>query len=692
MTTQNPPTHPPLRQRFWDFFGSMRLAIGLLSVLAIASAIGTLVKQNQPMIAYVNQFGAFWAQWFERLGLYDVYNQLWFLAILFFLLASTSVCLIRNTPKMLRDMRDFKNHTRTNSLRHLLEHDEWGSQASLADLTQHAADVLHEQGYQTRAKKSKAGTYISAKSGRFNRIGYVFTHLAIVVICLGGLIDSELSIRAQVALFGKVPQTYSNTPGNVPKNGVLSSGTLSYRGEKRLVEGETIGHAELTYDQDHYLLQELPFNITLNRFAIDFYSTGMPKRFASDVTVTDKATKETFTQIIEVNHPLRYKGVAVYQASFDDGGSAFDLDVFPLNGTVAQAEKTQATMYQPKTLSYGGKNYSLEWREFKTMDVKPFGDDANKNLNDAVQKALQTTGREKVFKNMGPVINFVLRDEQGQDVEFSNYMSPLTIDNFPVLVSGVRTDRNLDFVYSFIPADGEQSPRDFMRLRAALANSKMREQAVAQYMRGQTNLANFPAGAVQKSAQKTIDLFAQGGNALSDVLARAPEDQKKVIVEFTLSQLQATMWQLLQLARAAEGLPALESTEHNATFMQISIKRLSEAADYPAPFYVQLAGFKQVQASVLQMTRSPGQFWVYLGSLMLVLGTLAMMFIQERRVWLHILPTPDGHRLICAMHSSRRTLAYQGAWARLRNRLFDLTADKSSNNFPDNLSDKSSAP
>jgi cytochrome c biogenesis protein len=173
-----------------------------------------------------------------------------------------------------------------------------------------------------------------------------------VVICLGGLIDSELSIRAQVALFGKVPQTYSNTPGNVPKNGVLSSGTLSYRGEKRLVEGETIGHAELTYDQDHYLLQELPFNITLNRFAIDFYSTGMPKRFASDVTVTDKATKETFTQIIEVNHPLRYKGVAVYQASFDDGGSAFDLDVFPLNVTAVKTTVWNGANLKPWTSNH----------------------------------------------------------------------------------------------------------------------------------------------------------------------------------------------------------------------------------------------------------------------------------------------------------------------------------------------------
>ena len=154
------------KTRCWDFFGSMRLAISLLSVLAIASAIGTLVKQNEPMIAYIDQFGIFWAEWFRVLGLYNVYTQPWFLAILLFLLTSTSVCLIRNTPKMLRDMRDFKNHTRSNSLRHLPEYAEWRSAQPLAELTQHAANVFDEQGYTLRAKQNEAGTYLAAKRGK----------------------------------------------------------------------------------------------------------------------------------------------------------------------------------------------------------------------------------------------------------------------------------------------------------------------------------------------------------------------------------------------------------------------------------------------------------------------------------------------------------------------------------------------
>lgn len=45
-------------------------------------------------------------------------------------------------------------------------------------------------------------------------------------------------------------------------------------------------------------MQDLPFYVTLKQFHIDYYSNGMPKRFASDVVVTDKQSgKETSATI-----------------------------------------------------------------------------------------------------------------------------------------------------------------------------------------------------------------------------------------------------------------------------------------------------------------------------------------------------------------------------------------------------------
>src|SRR6476646_3032759 len=68
-----------------EVVSSMRFAISLLSLLAIASVIGTVLKQNEPLPNYVNQFGPFWFDVFGKLGLYSVYSAWWFLLILGFL-------------------------------------------------------------------------------------------------------------------------------------------------------------------------------------------------------------------------------------------------------------------------------------------------------------------------------------------------------------------------------------------------------------------------------------------------------------------------------------------------------------------------------------------------------------------------------------------------------------------------------
>ena len=106
-----------LGQRIFHFLGSMDLAITLLLALAIASIIGTVLQQNQPYTDYLIKFGPFWFDVFESAGLYDVYSALWFLAILTLLVISTSVCVIRHTPSMIKDMWNLRTHVQEKSLR-----------------------------------------------------------------------------------------------------------------------------------------------------------------------------------------------------------------------------------------------------------------------------------------------------------------------------------------------------------------------------------------------------------------------------------------------------------------------------------------------------------------------------------------------------------------------------------------------
>ena len=82
----------PRGQSVIELLSSMRFAISLLTIICIASVIGTVLKQNEPTNNYINQFGPFWAELFATLKLNSVYSAWWFLLILAFLVLSTSLC------------------------------------------------------------------------------------------------------------------------------------------------------------------------------------------------------------------------------------------------------------------------------------------------------------------------------------------------------------------------------------------------------------------------------------------------------------------------------------------------------------------------------------------------------------------------------------------------------------------------
>ena len=69
-----------------------------------------------------------------------------------------------------------------------------------------------------------------------------------------------------------------------------------------MAEGTQSGTAILN-QSDGILLQDLPFSIELKKFIVEYYSTGMPKLFASDIVIHDRETGEAMPARVEVNHP-----------------------------------------------------------------------------------------------------------------------------------------------------------------------------------------------------------------------------------------------------------------------------------------------------------------------------------------------------------------------------------------------------
>ncbi|MDR2325724.1 MAG: cytochrome c biogenesis protein ResB [Acidovorax sp.] len=711
MSENSPPASDKARafdgRAFLELLASMRFAIALLTVICIASVIGTVVKQHEPTVNYVNQFGPFWAELFLALKLNAVYSAWWFLLILAFLVISTTLCLMRHVPKYLADLRNYKENIREKSLQ-AFHHK---AQTSLAEAPQAAAQrmgaMLVGGGWKVKLQERETsqgkGYMLAAKSGAANKIGYIAAHSAIVLICLGGLLDGDLIVRAQMWLGGKTPYAGAGRISDVAAEHRLSVNNPTFRGNLMVAEGTQAGTAILA-QSDGVLLQELPFSVELKKFIVEYYSTGMPKLFASDVIIHDRATGEQVEKRIEVNHPASYKGIEIYQSSFDDGGSSVKLRAVPFaaGGKPFEVEGIIGGSAQLEQVGAApGQQMNLEFTELRTINVENFsgqkkggagsGVDVRKvDLRSSIESRLgagHKTATEKELRNIGPSIGYKLRDASGQAREYQNYMVPVDMEEgVPVFLLGVRESSSEPFRYLRVPADEQGSMDGFMRLRSALRDPAMLEEAVRRYARQAVpqDRADLRE-ALAQSALRAVSLFAgtasadgkpNGGlQAISQFMEdNVPEAERDRASEVLIRILNGVLFDLAQLSREKAGLKPLEPGEQTLSFMTQAVFSLSDAQYYPAPMAFMMEDFKQVQASVFQVARAPGKNVVYLGCLFLILGVFAMIYVRDRRLWIWLTPTEGGSQAQMALSTNRKMLDTDREFARLQEKLWAAPA------------------
>lgn len=677
-----------------ELVSSMRFAISLLTIISIASVIGTVLKQNEPMPNYVNQFGPFWFEIFGKLSLYSVYSAWWFLLIMGFLVLSTSLCIARNAPKMLKDMRSWRENVREQSLRNFHHKAEWNSAASRATLTEQLTKRIAASGFKIKVVEKDNATLIAAKQGAGNKWGYIFAHGAIVIICVGGLLDSDLPIRIQRWVHGKTPFAGNGVIAEIPEQHRLGLGNPTFRGNTLIPEGASSNTAIIP-QQNGVLIQELPFTIQLKRFVVEHYSTGMPKLFASEVVVRDHETGETFPAKIEVNKPLIYKGLAVYQSSFDDGGSKLKLTGYAMAGPQNYAFPMEGDVGSSTPLGNGkGAEYTVEWSGFRPFNVENMAQsgqdvravDTNKNFNEKFTAGLDKqlgsaakNSKNKDLRNVGPSVQYKLRDKTGQAREYHNYMQPVLVEGTYVFLTGMRESPSEPFRYLRIPADDNDTVEEWMRLRAALLNPALRTLAATRYaqhaMPGARDDAQKLREQLQQSALKGLTIFAgdekeAGYLAVSKFLEKVPPAEQEKAADIFMKILNGSLWELWQAAREKEGLKPIEADEKHARFLQLATNAYSDSFFYGAPVYLQLKEFEEIKASVLQVTRSPGKNVVYLGCLLLTLGVFSMFYIRERRLWVWLKTEEGGQsRALMAMSSQRKTLDFEKEFEALKARL-----------------------
>ncbi|WP_308029973.1 cytochrome c biogenesis protein ResB [Neisseria lactamica] len=645
MSKPRKPT-PPLSRQWFAFFSSMRFAVALLSLLGIASVIGTVLQQNQPQTDYLVKFGPFWAQIFGFLGLYDVYASVWFVVIMMFLVVSTGLCLIRNVPPFWREMKSFREKVREKSLaamRHSVLMD-------VKIAPEVAKRYLEVQGFKGKIINREDGSVlIAAKKGTMNKWGYIFAHLALIVICLGGLTDSNLLLKLGMLAGRIVPDNRAVYAKDFKPESVLGAGNLSFRGNVNISEGQSADVVFLNADNG-MLVQDLPFEVRLKKFHIDFYNTGMPRDFASDIEVTDKATGEKLERTIRVNHPLTLHGITIYQASFADGGSDLTFKAWNLGDASRKPAALKATSMRQFPLDIGRHKYRLEFDQFTSMNVEDMseGGEREKSLNAALNDVRAVSQEGKKYTNIGPSIVYRIRDAAGQAVEYKNYMLPILQDKDYFWLTGTRSGLQQQYRWLRIPLDKQLKADTFMALREFLKDGKARKRLIADAVK------DAPAEIREQfmlAAENTLNIFAQKGYLGLDefITAKIPKEQQEKMQGYFYEMLYGVMNAALDETIRRYGLPEWRQDEARNRFLLHSMDAYTGLTEYPAPMLLQLDGFSEVRSSGLQMTRSQGAVLVYFGSVLLVLGTVFMFYIREKRAWLLF---SDG-KIRFAMSSAR---------------------------------------
>ena len=445
--------------------GSMPVAILLLIVLSVASVIGTVLQQNKDQADYMFQFGPTWYWTFRSLGLFDMYHTWWFMSILGLLMFSLGACLIRNTPRFLKEMKQRKGTISDSARKHAAQKFD----LSLDDKDK-AIEAIKSSlpGWKWMETQVGDTIWLRGDKGRFHKWGYISVHSALLVVLIGGWMSAEFGFRGNMA---------------VPEGAKES--------EISFLNGT---HTE-------YL--KMPFEIRCDDFEINFFSTGAPSEFRSTLTIIDDG-KEVMTKDIIVNEPLLYKGVRIYQASFGDGGSEVNLNLYRLNNK-GNIDKVTGRIYNKFEDPYS--DISMEFQDFRPYNIENMAD----------------PGEPKNFKDLGPSVDFIVRGKDLKPVLVRSFMQPFTMNdaNQGSFIMISETGDKRDF-QSFSLGLDFSNPKEWALFQAFIKQMPATAMA-SQEEQQQANLAAFRSALAEVYGDERPDDLPMLGNRVIQALRVLPQ-------------------------------------------------------------------------------------------------------------------------------------------------------------------------
>ncbi|MBT2514559.1 cytochrome c biogenesis protein ResB [Arthrobacter sp. ISL-30] len=279
----------------WTQLTSMRTALFLLLLLAVAAVPGSLFPQRPVNPSVVTQYikdHPDYGKILDALQLYDVYSSVWFSAIYILLFISLIGCVVPRAIVHYKAMRSQPPRTP----KRLSRLPEYGTMVLPADAgipasraITDAAELLKRRGYRVDVRDvDGAMPSLGAERGFLKEVGNLVFHTSLIGVLVS----------------------------------VAVGGLFGYSGQRILVEGDTFVNTLVGYDQftpgtNFQSSQLQPYSIQLDKFDIQFDREspkhfGQPIDFTASVTTKESPDAQAQEQKLKVNDPVSLGGTSIY--------------------------------------------------------------------------------------------------------------------------------------------------------------------------------------------------------------------------------------------------------------------------------------------------------------------------------------------------------------------------------------------
>jgi cytochrome c biogenesis protein len=271
------------------WLSDLKVAIVLLLAIAVSSGLGTAIPQGEPNNFYLEHYnikpwlGLVNGSQLLKLELDHLYTSNWFLFLLAWLAIALLLCSLRRQWPALRvGLRwlDYQQPRQLSKLAVATSVNNPAGDGALIKLKSH----LEKKGWAVKPANHR----LAARRGLIGRVGPLLVHGGLIVFMVG----------AVVGAFG------------------------GQRLERYLAPGRSL---ELLNRQG-----ETQLELALNTFTIDRDPAGRPEQFSSSLELRDLNNNTPLATKVSVNHPIRHRGITIYQADWSLAAATLQLGNSPL--------------------------------------------------------------------------------------------------------------------------------------------------------------------------------------------------------------------------------------------------------------------------------------------------------------------------------------------------------------------------